>query len=74
MTRVDVRMIEGALSILSNFNRIPFEELELTLDGKILEISEAVRENWKFIGMCNSTFVELKMWEGTIDEAEPDVY
>ena len=62
MTRVDVRMIQGALSILENFDKIPFEELELTLDGETLEISAEARDYWKFVGLSNHSFVDLEGW------------
>lgn len=64
MIRVDIKPIREALLALDMFNAIPFEELELVENGELISIPPKAREEWKFVGLCNSSFVELEGWNG----------
>lgn len=60
MTRVSFEEVEALQSRLREINAIPFAEIEWTRDGKSVPVSAEVAERWRFIGMTNATFVELR--------------
>lgn len=60
--RYEIEQIRATLQTLEEFNSHKLQDIELTENGKVIEITPERLEEWKFIGMSNQTFVELEFW------------
>ena len=62
--RVDVERVHALKEELAVINRTPLEEIEVYEDGKRVDIPQDVIDDWKFIGLNNSDFVNMEFWKG----------
>lgn len=62
---VSVEYIEEILNYISHVNHFPFNEIMWVKDGVELEISDEIREEFKFTGLSNCSFVEMEFWNGS---------
>ena len=51
------------MSELKNLNDCKLKEIELTKDGKVISISEEMLNEWSFLGLSNTSFVEMEFWK-----------
>jgi len=59
-----VEKIRELISLLKEFNSLNLQEIiELTENDQVISISDAVYEEWKFIGLSNQSFVEMEFWK-----------
>jgi hypothetical protein len=71
-TKVDVNGIKAAQEEIRRINKIPFEDI-IWMDGdREIPVSDAVKENWRFVGMTNCSFIEYDLYENPGEFAEPD--
>lgn len=61
--RFSVEEIKNILSELKNLNDCKLKEIELTKDGKVISISEEMLNEWSFLGLSNTSFVEMEFWK-----------
>lgn len=70
--KVDVSGIKAAQQEIRRINEIPFEDI-IWMDGdREIPVSDAVKENWRFIGMSNCSFIEYDLHINPAELAEPD--
>ena len=63
MVKISVEYVQALLEKQATINALPLKDIEWTLDGKTLEISDKKKENWRFIDLGNTGFVESRFWE-----------
>lgn len=59
---VSVEYIEEILNYISHVNHFPFHAIHWIKDGVELKISDKTREEFKFTGLSNCSFVEMEFW------------
>lgn len=60
-TRVKCEEVEALYARLAEINAIPFRDIQWTRRGKPLAVSEKTIDDWKFVGLCNTNFVEFNL-------------
>lgn len=68
--QVNIDRINAALAEIAAFNRLPLAECEFFEKGRRLEIDPEVLENFRFIGLSNKCFVELRFWDENAPERQ----
>jgi len=60
MSKVQVSFeeVEAMVRRFDEINSIPFTDIEWTRNGKPLVVTPGEADEWRFIGMSNTTFVE----------------
>jgi len=61
--KVSIEEVMHLKSRLAEINELPLESIEWTSFGKVLNVSPQALDDWKFIGMCNTSFVEFGFHE-----------
>lgn len=56
--RIDVEKIIALKDELRAMNRIPLDQWELYENGERVEVAKEVIEEWKFMGLNNTDFVD----------------
>ena len=56
---VDVEELEKINSRLEEINKVPFQNIRWKRDGKDLVLNHDVVDEWKYIGLSNSSFVSM---------------
>lgn len=65
--RVDFEHVMLAQAVLEQVNRQPFEDIEWYQNGKPVKVLPKVADDWRFVGMSNSSFVEIaKVEDGVV--------
>lgn len=57
--KISVEEVMQLLDRKDEINSVPLDSIVWTLDGKELQIPQKVLEEWKFMGMCNTSFIEF---------------
>lgn len=71
LQRVDVEYVRALLDSLKSIDAIPLEQMELFENGRQVELSASIIEDWKLVGMSNRAFIEMEFWKNTdFHEAE----
>lgn len=60
-TRVSVEKVEAAREYLRTVNKIPLEDIVWTRQGRDIEVADEMIKDWKFVGLSNADFVELRL-------------
>ena len=58
MTEIAIEEVQALIARVREINRIEFNEIEWTKDGKPMDIPENIREEFQFIGLSNVAFIE----------------
>lgn len=61
--KIKVERIRELLHELEEFNKLSLKDIELTEDDKVIPLSAELLEEWKFVGLNNSSFVEFEYWK-----------
>jgi hypothetical protein len=56
--KVDIEEVRRLTARIKEINQIPFYDIEWVDGDKTLQIPAEVREDWKFCGLSNVTFLE----------------
>ena len=71
-TKVDINGIKSASKKLREINQIPFEDI-MWMDGDTeIIVDPVVAENWRFMGLTNTYFIEYDFLKNPGELAEPD--
>jgi hypothetical protein len=65
--RVDINHVRRLIDELHKVNAVPFDEIEWCDGDTPIEIADEVRDEWKFTGLSNKSFVECEGWLGWKD-------
>lgn len=57
--KISVEEVMQLLNRKDEINAVPLDSIVWTLDGKELQIPKEVLEEWSFMGMCNTSFIEF---------------
>ncbi len=63
MKTYSIEHIKSLIAELDEFNSHSLEEITLTEHGKPIEITPELRDEWRFIGLSNQSFVEDEFWK-----------
>lgn len=55
--RIDVERVQKLKQEIKAINALELEDIEIFKDGKLIEISDYEKEEWKFIGLSTYTFI-----------------
>lgn len=58
-----IERIHALLAELAEFNSRDLSSITLTENGKPLEITPGMLDEWRFVGMANQSFVEVEFWK-----------
>jgi len=61
--RIKVERIRELLQELEEFDKLSLKDVELTENDEVIPISAEILEEWKFIGLTNTFFVEFEFWK-----------
>lgn len=61
MTEIHLEEIKKAQKIIADLNRLKLKEIQFFENGKPVEISEKMLDDWRFIGLNNSDFVQINL-------------
>lgn len=61
--RVDIIAVNLAFAVFRYFDNLNLNDIVLTEDGTPLPISDEMLDEWKFVSLPNSAFVEMRIWE-----------
>lgn len=64
--RVAVEYVRDLALARKMLNDIPFDELEITENGVVIEIDREMKETWKFMGLDNYYFILEEYYKGDI--------
>lgn len=56
---VSIAEILGIEKRLREINSVPFDEIEFVIGGAPIEITDKMREEWKYIGLTNASFISM---------------
>lgn len=62
MIVVNIEVVKRLLQDLAEIDKVPFDQIEWHLDGKPLDIPKEILKEWKFMGMCNHSFVDMEFY------------
>lgn len=60
--KIDINEIRKLMVKRDQINAIPFNEIEWMDGDTPLDITPEIAERWRFIGLCNTSFVEIEYW------------
>lgn len=55
--RIDVEHVQKLKQEIKAINALELDDIEIFKDGKLIEISDYEKEEWKFIGLSTYTFI-----------------
>lgn len=55
--RIDVEHVQKLNQEIKAINELELDDIEIFKDGKLIEISDYEKEEWKFIGLSTYTFI-----------------
>lgn len=65
---VAIEDVERILALRSEINNLNLEDIVWTRNDNVIPVTKEAIDNWKFIGMTNTSFAELVLVE--YDEVE----
>lgn len=63
MVAIDIEEVQRLQARLIEINKLPFEEIVWYQNGRQIEISDEKLHDFKFIGLSNTCFVELGLYD-----------
>jgi hypothetical protein len=61
--KVSVEYIKDLLKSINEFNSLDLHDIQLVENGIPLVISDDILNEWRFIGLTNTSFIELEFWK-----------
>lgn len=68
--QISVEYIQDLLAKIHEFNSYNLADIELTENGKPIEISDKCLSELRFIGLTNCWIVEDRLWEMNLEELQ----
>ena len=65
MKKINIEDIKKLLSDLNEFDQLDLKQIEFTENDQVIKINDSVYDEWKFVGLSNSYFVEFEPWKNT---------
>lgn len=62
-TTVDIGELFEAFGTINSFNELELSEHTFVLDGKEIPITDKILDEWRFVGLSNAAFFEMRYWE-----------
>ncbi len=63
MQKVDINYVKWLRDEMDKINKLPFNEIDWYDGTQQLDIPQATKDEWKFVGMTNCSFVETGFYE-----------
>ena len=60
---VDVNYLESVFSRLKEINSLNFSDIVWLKDGEVLEVGQELLQDWKLMGLNNTSFISEGMYE-----------
>jgi hypothetical protein len=61
--RVDINHVKHLLNEIDKINELPFDQIEWCEGEREVYIPQVIKEQWKFVGMTNCSFVDTGFYE-----------
>ena len=68
--KVSIEEVQALLAHKNAYNSLKFDEIEWTLNGQVVPISQEKAESFKFMGLNNTDFVDLGLCDPMITGRE----
>jgi len=61
--KINVEEIQELYNLLDKINSLNFDDIIWLENGQSLVIDSNIIDEWKFTGLSNAAFAEMKFWE-----------
>lgn len=65
--RINLEEVDALINRLREINNVPLNELEIYENGERVTIAPKALEDFRFTGLSNRDFLEVRYWESSDD-------